>query len=408
MPEPQHVDPVAQFARQLNHLVAALDPQEGWYAILLRSEGDAITAHLAGRTVPPWDLVSSLLDDLQLKRGLTDSARERAREQHRTAVRAHDRRAGRPALHDALKHALAERDTADARSRGLYQPAAEGGAQQSAVDLFQTRDRHERAIARCLELQSRLSVFDADHSPGPPPQSATPRTGAVQPTAPRGPLPRRRGVGIASATLAALAFGAPAHAPVPVPDDDPTPPAPAEEEAETAAEARRLAVVTAAQLAELRAAGAGGQAYILLCEAAARPCGDSVALIGELHDTGQTEEIPTFLWEAACLPPRQLAELAAALHDAGRTEDVRSLLHNAASRPADDVAAVTRALLAADRIVQVDALLQPLMKAHRHHQAVLVAQADASLVPAILHSARRASEQDHRDMVRALRSAGVG
>ncbi|MFF3597259.1 hypothetical protein [Kitasatospora indigofera] len=401
MPEPQHVDPVAQFARQLNHLVAALDPQEGWYAILLRSEGDAITAHLAGWTVPPWDLVSSLLDDLQLKRGLTDSARERAREQHRTAVRAHDRRAGRPALHDALKHALVERDTADARIRGLYQPAAEGGAQQSAVDLFQIRDRHERAVARCLELQSRLSALDADHSAGLSP-------GAAQPTAPRGSLPRRRGVGIASATLAALAFGAPAHAPVPVPDDDPTPPPPAEEEVETAAEARRLAVVTAAQLAELRAAGAGGQAYILLCEAAARPCGDSVALIGELHDAGQTEEIPTFLWEAACLPPRQLAELAAALQDAGRTEDVRSLLHNAASRPAVDVAAVTRALLAADRIVQVDALLQPFMKAHRHHQAVLVAQADASLVPAILHSARRASEQDHRDMVRALRSAGVG
>ncbi len=162
MPEPQHVDPVAQFARQLNHLVAALDPHEGWYAVLLRSEGEAITACLNGTAVPPWDVVSSLLDDLHRKRGITDSARDRAQEQHRAAVRAHDRRAGRQALRELLKQAFMERDTADAGIRGLYQPTSQDGAQQQAVDLFKMRDRHERAVARCTELQARLSTLGAD------------------------------------------------------------------------------------------------------------------------------------------------------------------------------------------------------------------------------------------------------
>lgn len=245
MPEPQHTDPVAQFTRQLNHLVAALDPGEGWYAFLLQQDERAVRAYLDGTSVPPWDVVSSLLDDSDHKRGVIEGARDRARDLHRAAVGAHDRRIGRPALLGRLDTARDERDEAAAQLRRLYEPRPGGSSRpQPTADLFPARDRHERASARFLELEARLAFLDAALAAEP---------GASAPHPP--PAATRRTARAASAALAAIAFGAPqvqepeARAVLPQPVADPA-------VAAAAVGAARSATV---RLADLRAKGLGGR-----------------------------------------------------------------------------------------------------------------------------------------------------
>ncbi|WP_405009932.1 hypothetical protein [Kitasatospora sp. NBC_01539] len=394
MPEPQHTDPVAQFTRQLNHLVAALDPGEGWYAFLLQQDERAVRAYLDGTSVPPWDVVSSLLDDSDHKRGVIEGARDRARDLHRAAVGAHDRRIGRPALLGRLDTARDERDEAAAQLRRLYEPRPGGSSRpQPTADLFPARDRHERASARFLELEARLAFLDAALAAEP---------GASAPHPP--PAATRRTARAASAALAAIAFGAPqvqepeARAVLPQPVADPA-------VAAAAVGAARSATV---RLADLRAKGLGGQAHIALCEAVTGPDGHTVALLRELETSGQAAEIPTLLWEAASLPPARLAALACALCDADREADARTLLRNASSRPAADLTAAASALLAAHRGPQLDMLLEPLLRTRRYQQAVLIGQQETALVPALLDSARRMSEQHGRELSHALRAGGLG
>ena len=386
-------DPVTEFTSHLNRLLGALDPREGWYAFFLQQDEQAVRAYLDGTRVPCWDVVSSLLDDFDHKRGAVEGARARAHDLHRAAARAHDRRAGRQALLTELGRARTERDEAAAQLRRLHEPRpGEHPWPQPAADLFRARDRHERAAARSLELETRLSSLDAHLAAEP---------GATSPPPP--PATARRGARLASATLAAIAFGAP---PVQAPEAASAPPEPAVDPS-TEATTVQAAELTAARLADLRTKGLGGQAHIALCEAVTGPDGHTVALIRELDTSGQAVEIPTLLWEAACLPPDRFTALACALCDAGRETDARVLLRNASSRSAADLTAAALALLAARRPAQLDMLLEPLLRTRRYQQAVRLGQQDASLVPVLLDSAHRLSEQHRRELARALRAEGL-
>ncbi|WP_407918270.1 hypothetical protein [Kitasatospora sp. NE20-6] len=390
---------MSDFTDHLNRLVAALDPREGWYAFLLHQDAQNLRACLDGTSVPSWDVVSSLLDDFDHKRGAVEGARDRARDLHHAAVTAHDRRAGREVLLAELGRARSERDEAAAQLRRLYEPRPGGNAPpQPAADLFPARDRHERSSARFLELGTRLSALDAHLATEPEVTSPSPP-----------PATTRRGARLASATLAAIAFGTP---PVETPGTASVPPEPASvtdpaAQAQAAAAAARTAKLTAARLADLRAKGLGGQAYIALCEAVTGPDDHTVALIRELDVSGLAAEIPTLLWEAASLPPDRFVALACALCDNGRETDAQVLLRSASSRSAADLTVAALTLLEAGRPAQLDMLLEPLLRTRRYQQAVQLGQQDASLVPVLLDSAHRLSEQHRRELAHALRTGGL-
>ncbi|MFB6581459.1 hypothetical protein ACFCYC_29330 [Streptomyces sp. NPDC056402] len=164
----------------------------------------------------------------------------------------------------------------------------------------------------------------------------------------------------------------------------------------------------AAALLALRAQGRSGEAHALLCEAAARPAEQLPALAAELTLAGLAADWATLLWEAASLPPERLAAAAAALGAAGREADCDALLRQGAARPAAEVADAALALGGAGRVREADALLGAFVRVRTAEEAAGLARYDPQwFAPRLLRAARALPGPHHRDLVHALRVAGI-
>ncbi|MFI9028424.1 hypothetical protein [Streptomyces sp. NPDC053560] len=163
-------------------------------------------------------------------------------------------------------------------------------------------------------------------------------------------------------------------------------------------------------LAELRAAGRGGEAHAVLCAAARRPAEELPHIAAELERTGLAADVATLLWEVACLPPGPLAAAAGALAAAGRVQDCVSLLRQGVARPVGEVGDAALALRQAGRTAEARELLAAMVRARTSEEAAGLATAtDAPevLLPLLLEAADQVSEHRRRDLVHALRTAGV-
>ncbi|WP_405437263.1 hypothetical protein [Streptomyces avidinii] len=164
----------------------------------------------------------------------------------------------------------------------------------------------------------------------------------------------------------------------------------------------------AAALLALRAQGRSGEAHALLCEAAARPADQLPGLAAELTRAGLAADWATLLWEAASLPPEQLAAAAAALGAAGREADCDALLRQGVARPVAEVADAALALGGAGRIREADALLGAFVRVRTAEEAAGLARRDPQwFAPRLLQVARALPGTRHRDLVHALRVAGI-
>lgn len=440
------VPEVAEFAAALTALTDALDPATGWYGVFVRRDPEGLAACLAGRRLPPWDVVASLLDDLTARCG-PRRARPRAawlRALYRVAVAAYDEAADDPGgLRARLEEMLREQRHAAHREQALARALAAGpvpgGADRLATGLAWARDDRARAAARCRELRERLAVLesrrtgDGERLPdtaGPAPAgpgTGPPREAGHRPAPPR---PRPRGARFAGAEEAGPQ-GAPVAVPPPAPDAAPVPvPAPrgarfagAEEgpgapghravgsgprDGEEAVRARRECDALVARLAGLRARGRTGEAHALLCEAAHLPARRLPVLVARLEDAGMADDVATLLWEAASLPPAPLAAAADALAAAGRGEECGRLLRQGAAGPAREVAATALALHGAGRGPEAVELLSAVVRARPPEEAAEVASADpAALTPLLLAAAARVSDRRRGDVERLLARGGT-
>lgn len=420
----------AEFTAALTALTAELDPAAGWYGVFARRDPEGLAACLAGRRIPPWDVVASLLDDLTVRRG-PRRARPRAawlRTLYLASLTACDEAAGDPRrraaeLREVLTRTLREQWHAAQREQALASALTAGGhpagAGRLAADLAWARDDRARATARCRELRERLAVLVArgGADPGREPGRG-PGPGHVPSSpAPSGPVRARpRG-----ARFAGLETGARADpAADPVPAAAPAVPAPrgarfagAESEggeraarpedpagdAARAARVQRQCDETVARLAGLRARGRTGEAHALLCEAACRPASWLPVLAERLERAGMGADVADLLWEAANLPPGSLAEAAEALAAAGRAEDCGRLLRQAAARPAGEVASAALALRGAGLGSGAVELLSAVVRARRPEEAAEAVAADpAALTPLLLAAAARVSDRRRRDI----------
>ncbi|WP_328583968.1 hypothetical protein [Streptomyces sp. NBC_00370] len=173
-------------------------------------------------------------------------------------------------------------------------------------------------------------------------------------------------------------------------------------------EDRTAVAASVAALTRLRAEGRTGEAHVVLCEAADMPAGRLPLLAAELHRAGLAADWAELLWEAASLPPARLAAVAGALALYGRDSDCALLLRQGAARPADEIADAVVALGDAGREPEAQALLSAFVQSRAPEDAVLVAAGDPHrLVPQLLHAAHAVSDARERDVVHALRVAGI-
>lgn len=162
------------------------------------------------------------------------------------------------------------------------------------------------------------------------------------------------------------------------------------------------------ELVALRAQGRGGEAHAVLCEAAGWPAERLPGLAAELVRAGLAADWATLLWEAASLPPERLAAAAAALGEAGREADSDRLLRQGVSRPTAEVADAALALGAAGRPREADALLDAFVRVRTAAEAAALARRDPDwFAPRLLRAAEARSPAHRRDLVHALRVAGI-
>ncbi|WP_432127151.1 UL36 very large tegument protein [Streptomyces sp. bgisy082] len=183
---------------------------------------------------------------------------------------------------------------------------------------------------------------------------------------------------------------------------------PAEGSWEDPAEAARAAANAVYALRRLRARGRSGEAHVLLCEALGGPPARLPALADELHRAGLGADWSTLLWEAASLPPDRLAAVAGVLADAGRTADCEQLLRQGVARPVEELAGACAALRAEEHHREAHALLTAFVRVRAPEDAARLAGADPrGLVPQLLDAARAVSASRERDLLHALRVAGL-
>ncbi|MFI0924462.1 UL36 very large tegument protein [Streptomyces sp. NPDC021012] len=174
------------------------------------------------------------------------------------------------------------------------------------------------------------------------------------------------------------------------------------------AEAVRAAANAVYALRRLRAQGRSGEAHVLLCEALGGPPARLPALAEELHRAGLGADWSTLLWEAASLPPGRLAAVAGVLADAGRAADCERLLRQGVARPVEELAGACAALRAEDHHREEHALLTAFVRVRTAEDAARLAGEDPQgLVPRLLAAAREVSASRERDLLHALRVAGV-
>ncbi|WP_225802239.1 UL36 very large tegument protein [Streptomyces sp. NK15101] len=416
---------VAAFTRWLAELTGRARPEGGWYEVFAARDPEGLRACLDGADILPWDVVESLLQDVGEAPGGPFAARGRVL--RAAAADAHD---GRPGGAEALAERRdlmeAERRYAETRSRELAErlrgtpdPAE---AARLEHDLAWSRDDHARAAARVAELTARLARLErggvtgagAGAGPGAAVTAGAP-TGAVKHARrrPRGaryawleegaetaveepaPLPA---LPVGGAAPRGARFGGAAESAAPV----------AEAPAVDPAEADRAAANAVYALRRLRAQGRSGEAHVLLCEALGGPPARLPALAAQLHRAGLGADWSTLLWEAASLPPARLAAVAGALADAGRTADCEQLLRQGVARPVEELASACAALHAEAHHREAHALLAAFVRVRAPEDAARLAGVDPhGLVPQLIAAAREVSASRERELLHALRVAGL-
>ncbi|MEU6818411.1 hypothetical protein [Streptomyces sp. NPDC046860] len=455
-----------EFGHYLGGLLARLDQGAGWCGVFWRRDPEGMRACCEGREVLPWDVVDALLRDLAATYGTGPALaeRERARTLHAGALAAYDARPGaQDVLTRRLDAMLRARRAADEREAALTHRLAgartEAEAEPLRADLAWVRDDRHRATARCAELRDRLARMprtDAHPRPrvpaqatppvqgAPPAQAAPPVQGApavphvpseARPSAPdardpapvaaatpAGPRGRRRG----SARFAGLDESAPAPlvlpgAPEPQADPDAGPrgarfagaEAPEAREQDRAApvpdvDDHRAVAQAVTRLAALRAAGRSGEAHILLVEAARWTAVRFPLLADAFGRAGMEADWATLRWEAATLPAGQLLEAVAALESAGRAEEGQRLLREGVARPPEETGAAVARLAAEGRSRDAGTLLDACVRARTPEDAARTAAGDPDrLAPLLLEAARHVSEEHRRELLHALRVAGI-
>ncbi|WTP82453.1 hypothetical protein OHT61_26610 [Streptomyces sp. NBC_00178] len=438
----QHAVEIRAFAHYLRDLAALLDARRGWYAVFRTRDPEGMHACFEGSEVPPWDVVESLLQDLAGLRGAASATEESARAAAlwTASVAAHDGRpGGREALAGRLGVMLREQACAAWRLR-------ETAGDEDTGLVAWARDDHARASARCAELRNRLAAleravaerrFDAQDVEGAEADveavTAAPRAPSEAPAGGTGPGAGKRAGArrrtSRGARFAGLDIEDETEAnPVPAGTAEPSAPPPgaarprgarfggapagdgARRPARPAAgpEARRAAQDAAALLVRLRADGRSGEAHAVLCEAAGRPAAHLPVLADALDAAGLTADLATLLWEVSSLPPAELVAAAGALAAAGRTEDCGHALRQGVARPAGEIADAAVALGRAGLEPQARALLGAFVRARSPQDAARVAEVGPrQLVPQLLAAAREVSAARERDLVHALRVAGI-
>ncbi|MFJ5218507.1 hypothetical protein ACIP98_27770 [Streptomyces sp. NPDC088354] len=442
-------DAAGEFTHWFRGLAAALGASPGWYAVFARRDPEAARAYFEGADVPPWDVVRALIHDVAAVRGghVGEGVLAPARRLHAAAVAAYDAAPGsEQTLRTRLDLMLRERQYATLRERDLDDALHRAGhdhdrAERTAGELAWARDDRERAAVRCAELQARLDAVlarpaapeDWFRAPAPPPSPA-PGTGEERPApepAPQAPARGRKEGRRGGARYGGARFaGAPEAAagesrPVAAPPEDAAhagprgarfagaagerAPADGREEsgATEAREHRAAAWATAARMAELRRTGRSGEAYVLMSQAAAGPAERIPELAAALEQAGLAADVATLLWELASLPPHHLATVAGALDTAGRAEDCRTLLHQAAARPAAEVAGTAAVLCEARLRDRAVTLLVALVRARTPETAAAIAAERPDLTGPLLEAAGLVSASRRRDVVAALRRAGL-
>ncbi|MFG2340651.1 hypothetical protein [Streptomyces yangpuensis] len=274
-------------------------------------------------------------------------------------------------------------------------PADDGGAAARETDALPPVGRAE---GRWLRGSRRAGGARYAGSAAPEAPAFTPPPGHPDAGAPGGP-----GSPEVHRAPRGARFGRPRPERASVPEPVPVP-EPASVPAQPAGSPRAVA----AQLIALRAQGRSGEAHALLCQAAAWPAGQLPQLAAELARAGLAADWTTLLWEAASLPPDRLAAAAAALGDAGREADRDALLRQGVARPAAEVADAALALGTAGRTREAEALLGAFVRVRTAEEAAALARHDPQwLTPLLLRVAGLLPGARHRDLVHALRVAGI-
>ncbi len=166
---------------------------------------------------------------------------------------------------------------------------------------------------------------------------------------------------------------------------------------------------TVAELARLRGEGRSGEAHALLTEAAASSTVRFPLLADAMLRAGLGADWTTLLWEAAAaLPADRLVAAADALTGAGRAADGEQLLRHGVVRPADEIGRAALTLDAQARHREARTLLDACVRMRAPADAARAAAADPRrLVPLLLAVSREVSETRHRDLLHALRVAGL-
>ncbi|MGW2013634.1 UL36 very large tegument protein [Streptomyces sp. NPDC001927] len=407
---------IGAFARWLGGVAGRLVPGEGWYGVFAGRDPEGLRACFGGTEIPPWDVVESLLQDLGESPHGVEAARARAL--HGAAAAAHDRRpGGAEALRERLAALEHERRHAETRTYELTArlrdtPHAPDG-DRIADALAWAGDDHARATSRVAELTARLAALgpDRERTPAPAPAARRKPRGAryawfdgvedAQGPAPA-PSPEAVELPVAGAAPRGARFGGADASHGPAARAARTAPV------ATEADAVRAAGNAVYALRRLRAQGRSGEAHVLLCEAVAGPPGWLPALAAELHRVGLGADWSTLLWEAASLPPGRLAAVAGALADAGRAEDCEQLLRQGVARPVGELAGACAALRAEGHQREARALLTAFVRVRTPEDAARLAADDPrDLVPQLREAARALSPARERDLVHALRVAGL-
>ncbi|MEU1126084.1 hypothetical protein ABZ371_21600, partial [Streptomyces sp. NPDC005899] len=131
-------------------------------------------------------------------------------------------------------------------------------------------------------------------------------------------------------------------------------------------------------------------------------------LAAALHGAGLAADWATLLWEVSSRPPAELAAAAGALAAAGRTGDCGQVLRQGVARPIAEIADAVVALDAAGLEQEAHALLGAFLRVRGAQDAVRVAgHGPGHLVPRLLAAAREVSAACERDLLHALRVAGL-